>query len=318
MDLADVDRLFQQLNSNVVHSYEEALKQEQQRRERWTQQRQRRHEQVREIMGASQLNLERLDRLEQEDEAALGDFLRMERPPLAERSSHLRESAKKRALYTGLQVPNRSLSTVYAATLLAKDHTNLTGNPGEQGNPWVLPWNPGRVKVKAAETGLNNWGCPDLGPSQGPGHTQAVFWFVFTPDRTAMWNLLALIDLYGFYILRANDEWWNCKDSWVSVEAIMDVYQYYWNGQKHFPLLHIDAGNINVAQLYDDAGQFDYQVGLRAGDLAFVRVITSIGVYAQGGGSYSEVNFSTHCLTGESYFGERGCLMNNLTLARFV
>ena len=30
-------------------------------------------------------------------------------------------------------------------------------------------------------------------------------------------------------------------------------------------------------------------------------------------------NFSTpHCLMGESYFGERGCLMSNLTLARFV
>jgi hypothetical protein len=288
----EVDLRFRRLQKEIIHAYEEELKRDKERRARWVQPRQKRNEPVREILRAAQIDVERLDRFLKEDEATLEDFLREQRPPFVERSpGHQAEDAKKLARLTGLPISNRTAATVYAATLLASDQANLEGNSGQRGNPWILPFNPGQVKIKARNWG-QGWGCYDFGPTYGPSRVSATFWFVFTPDRTAMWNLLALINLHGFYILTAHDDWWDCKHAMAHVEATMDVFQYFWHGTKRFGLLDFGADNINEARLFDEAGNFDYQAGLRAGDLAFVNVTISMNVYAQGGGSYSEVNFS--------------------------
>ncbi len=290
--ISESDRRFRRLQRETIHNYEKELELNKERWLRWVKPRQRRDEQVREILRAAQIDIERLNRFLEEDEATLGDFLREVRPPLVERSSaSSTENAKKLARLTELPIGGRTSATVYAATLLASDPANLEGNPGQPGNPWILPFNPNQVRIKARSWG-QGWGCYDFGPTYGPSRASATFWFVFTPERTAMWNLLALINLNGFYILTANDDWWDCKHAEAHVEADMDVFQYYWNGAKRFPLLDLGADNINEASLFNEAGNFDYQAGLRAGDFAFVKVTISVTVHAQGGGSYSEVNFS--------------------------
>jgi hypothetical protein len=287
----ELDRRFRKLLRETIRGYEKELKKDTEQHERWAKPRKQREEQVREILRASQIDLERLDRLIKEDEQLLQEFLHEVRPPLVERPSRQAENAKRLAQLSGLSICNRNQATVYAATLLAADSANLEGNPGRQGNPWILPLNPGLVKIKARSQG-QGWGCYALGPTYGPSRAAAVFWFLFVPEKTATWNLLPLVNLHGFYILRADDDWWNCKHCQTRVEASVNVYQYYWNGEKRFSLLDIGAGNINEARLFNEYGQFDYQAGLRAGDLAFVKVTISINVYAQGGGSFSEVNFS--------------------------
>lgn len=289
---SEIDRRFHKLQREAIHAYEERLEMDKERREHWVKPRQRRDEQVREILRTAQIDIERLDRFLKEDGETLEDFLRELRPPFVERSSASRaQNAKRLARLTGLPICNRTSATVYAATLLASDPANLEGNAGQRGNPWILPFNPGQVRIKARNWG-QGWGCYDFGPTYGPSRASAAFWFAFIPDRTAMWNLLALVNLNGFYILTANDDWWDCKHAEAHVEADMDVFQYYWNGTKRFPLLNLSADNINAARLFDEAGNFDYQAGLRAGDFAFVKVTISLSVHAQGGGSYSEVNFS--------------------------
>jgi len=290
LELRNADRQFRNLQEEVIHAYEEKLKRDREKRERSLKQLQQREKQIREIMQASQLDLERLDRLVQEDEASLLDFLRDVRPALVDHPSYGMEDAKKIALSSRLQSPNRKIASVYAATLIASSSANLEGNPGERSNPWVLPYNPGQVKIQGSETG-NGWGCWAQ-PYVPTEDAAAVFWFPFVPDQTGWWYLNALVTSHGFYILRANDEWWNCKDSAAHVEAVVDVYQYYWNGQKRFPILDIDQGNINDSERIDEYGEYDYQVALGAGDLTWVMVMLSLHTFARGGGSYSEVNFS--------------------------
>src|SRR5574341_2622299 len=289
---SEIDRRFRKLQREAIHACEERLDVDQERRARWVNPRQRRDEQVREILRAAQIDIGRLDRFLEEDVATLEDFLRELRPPFVERSlAPHAENAKRLARLTGLPICNRTSATVYAATLLASDPANLEGNAGQRGNPWILPFDPSKVKIKARNRG-QGWGCYDFGPTYGPSRASATFWFAFIPDRTARWNLLALVNWDGFYNLTANDDWRDCKHAEASVDAEMDVFQYYWNGTRRFSVLNLGADNINEARLIDEAGNFDYHAGLRAGDLAFVKVTISLTVYAQGGGSYSEVNFS--------------------------
>jgi hypothetical protein len=288
---ANVDQQFHLLHNELVAAYEKNLKRERDQREQLATLRERHHEQTREIMSASQLDMERLDRLAQEDEEALKDLLREVRQPMIERSTQQAEDAKRFSLRSSLPIPNLSKFPVYATTLLATNHAHLEENPGTKGNPWILPWNPSKVKITASMGG-DGWGCGSraLGITE---NAQAVFWFAFIPPATAMWHLLALVNLHGYYIIRANDEWWNCKTASVSVGASVDVFQYYWNGARGFDLLEVSGDNISANNLWDGWEQFDYQTGLRAGDWAFVKVMISLDAYAQGGGSYSELNFST-------------------------
>lgn len=116
---------------------------------RWVQPRQQRNEQVRDVLRAAQIDIERLDRLLEEDEATLENFLRELRPPFVERSpAHQTEDTKRLARPSGLPICNRNSATVYAATLLASDQANLEGNAGQRGNPWIVPFDPSQVKIK--------------------------------------------------------------------------------------------------------------------------------------------------------------------------
>lgn len=291
LDLADAGRQFQYFNDQVINAYEEELKRRRRQREHIAALRKRRREEEREIL-ASLLDRERLDRLVQENEAASLDFLREVRPSFVQRPSLRAEEVKRHALFSGLQLPNRKTVPVYAATLLADDAASLEGNPGEHGNPWVLPENPGRIRIRAVDQGTG-WSCEASGYDPTKTNAIAVVWFVFIPDTTAKWDLLAVIDFHGFYLAVADDSWWNCDNSSVRVEVIMDVYQYYWHGDKLFTLLNIDEGNIAVASSLDDTPRLEYFADLRAGDMAWVKVTLNLHVSARGGGSISEVDFAS-------------------------
>jgi hypothetical protein len=77
------------------------------------------------------------------------------------------------------------------------------------------------------------------------------------------------------------------------METVVDVYQYYWNGAKHYPMIDINSEHISEAQRYDSPKPpFEYQLGLGAADLVIAKVTINLHAFAQGGGSYSEINFN--------------------------
>jgi hypothetical protein len=291
-DPSELDRQFRSLQDAMVHTYEERLVQHRQRAEASQRRRQQREHQEREIMRAANVDVGRIDRLVEEDEAAANEFVQEVRPRLLQHPFMGVENANRQALRLSLQTHNSIVVPVYGATLLATDPANISGNPGVTGNPWVFPWNPGQVKMKATDWG-EGWGCWAQ-PRHPADQTdaQVTFYFPFIPDQTATWDLLTLVDLMGFYIIYADDGFWTCKESAAKVQVTMDVYQYFWNGAQQFPLIDIDESNINQEQLITEYGNYFYRVALREGDWAFVALTVGIHTFAKGGGSYSEINFA--------------------------
>jgi hypothetical protein len=287
--LADVDQQFRTLHQETVNSYEENVKRQRELHQRWNAGRQEHEEDQLKTLRAF---VPDLDRLKTCDETVLNECMNEVRPSLMERPNQSATDAKRFALHPGMQVPSARTVPVYAASLLAGDHATLEGVEGERGNPWVLPWNPGQIKIKDIRQdgswGLCGWARPYVPP------VIADVWFAFIPDTTAMWHFLALFNFHGFYFLQANKSFWNCKYSRATVDADLNVYQYFWNGDKKFPLLDVESENGVKFGSYEEPLQFDYQVALKADPqyYAFAKVRITINADAYGAGSFSEINFA--------------------------
>ncbi len=290
LDQTKVDQQLRQLNDQVIHDYEEELKQSQTEREHSAILRKQRRDQEREIF-ASLIDQERLDRLTQENEAITLDYLRQVRSPLVERPIQTRDDMKMQALSASLFVPNQIQVPVYAASLLASDPQYLEGNPGEISNPWVQPLDPNHLHLRAHMQG-SGWSCSAVAYDPNIINAKAVVWYTFVPEKTGFWFLFPQIDLHGFYIAVSDDSWYNCDNSSVLLKLSSNVYQYFWNGEWGYTLIDIDEGNINVHRFYDKQEILWYPVNLKAGDRTYVRVIISLHTWARGGGSYSEINFT--------------------------
>jgi hypothetical protein len=295
---SDLAQKFQLLHQEEVHSYEQQVKLAKENIEKNKTHSEKRQQQLREIMRKSHIDMDAIEKMEREDVAMGKKYIQETRPALLSNIGHAKNSREKLVLRSSVTIPGQITAPLFGSTLLATNHKSLEGNPGEKGNPWVLPWNPGQVRINAIDdlTGgdSSDWGCGYFfgDPTFGAYNAQAVFFFPFTPTVEGYWYITSYINLSGFYVLYANDSWWNCKNIKASVDAYVDIYQYFWNGQKHFPLLNIDADNISTNQIFSDFLAMDYQVALKTTDWAFVKVTIKISAFARGVGSFSEVNFS--------------------------
>src|SRR5436190_12807089 len=83
-NFTDMERQFRSLQEEVVNAYEEKIKRSREQDQYLAGTRQQHQEQVRDIMRAAQVDISRLERLGQQKEAALLDFLRVIRPPFIE------------------------------------------------------------------------------------------------------------------------------------------------------------------------------------------------------------------------------------------
>jgi hypothetical protein len=295
-DPAAVERQFRLLQKEAADIYEQDLKRQQEQQARWTQARRRTAEKEHEIMRAIGIGPERLAESDRDDEAGLQEYLREVRPPLIDRLTQQASDTKTLALNPALQIPKAKITSVYATSLMAHDHSALAGNPGEQGNPYVLPWNPSQIKIKEAFTGIGSGLCVDFGgPKLVTFPLVADVWYVFTPDQIGWWNIVAGFSFHGFIILWVNRHFWDCKSAAVSLKVEMSVYQYAWVTDKSFDLIDINANySINQFQPYDQFLNFACQAPLKPDDQfpVFVRVRVSIQASPFGDGSYAEINFA--------------------------
>jgi len=181
----------------------------------------------------------------------------------------------------------------YASTLFAadkgvfKDVSGVSGD-GAINSGWIFPDEAGKIRVK------NTGHCPVAcffacgGP---PGEEFAVH-FAFTPATTANYEMTAVFAFHGFYILRSDDSWYNCRNAKVKLTVSMNAHQYVDVGWKVFPaLIDRDEDNVEEVTTYDRTHFFDYTTVLRGGDPAIVTVKGVIDADARGGGAYAELNF---------------------------
>jgi hypothetical protein len=285
----DVDRGFRRLHEARVKNYEEDL--ERYRRDAaQAESAQRADEGTIQSLRDAGVEVEPLRKLERQSEEALERFLARVRPSLVERPPLQAQDARRRALRFSAQSANRIVVPTHAATLLAVDRVDLDDMKGEGDGLWVLPFDPSELKLKRASTG-SGWGC--VAAVAGPPPPTAVIWFMFVPDQTGSWWLNVYAEAHGFYVLRADDRWYNCKHATASVGVSVDVNQYdYWHGEQQTRLLDRDDDNISLYELLDLPIGLAYSTSLRAGDPVYVALTLTIDAFALGSGSFAEVNFA--------------------------
>jgi hypothetical protein len=287
--LSDVERQFRALHEDSVQEYEARVKRWQGGLEQTRERGQADEEEIRESLKSSGVDVALLDRRARRAADELQAYLDETRKGLVERTGSRAADFKQRALEASLLTETcQTQITPYAVSLMANDPRYLEGIEGERGNPWILPYNPGQIKLWDKDKG-DGWGC--WASASGPPPTATV-WFTFVPDQTARWELSPIFVFHGFYIMRADDGIFTCKFAEVELEAKVDIFQYFWKGVKEFSLIHVDKDDVNLVEFYDRTHWLWDTTTLRAGDRAWVKVDVSVKAFCSGGGSYAELNFS--------------------------
>lgn len=265
---SELDRQFRALNAEFVHLFETEVNQ---RRARATAREAHRLDYdvlVERMSIVGSFDAERVRMHQQVEETALSTFLDAERPAIQSRSpAHGALDAKRIAVASGLAIPGRVAMSPFAASLMSGSAANIEGNPGERGNPWILPFFPGRMDVRQSVSG-GGYGLCGYARPWVDTTTRVILWFLFFPRETRNWHLAAVVNLHGYLLLRASREWWNCKYAHAKITARVGVHQYYWQGWQESVLLEQREEHVDEAQPYDGAfggGEFfDTDAFLRA------------------------------------------------------
>ena len=87
------------------------------------------------------------------------------------------------------------------------------------------------------------WGCTG-GVEQ---NTQTVYWtFWFKPKVSRFYSIKPRFQFNGYYITKADDKWYNCKNTRLRISARTQAYQYNWKGLSSVDMVNINSGNINL------------------------------------------------------------------------
>lgn len=176
-----------------------------------------------------------------------------------------------------------SWSKVYSDTL---DNNPLV-NSGDIDNQAVVSGGNCKNIWNWAKGG--GWGCTGGRAS----NTQIATWaFWYKPNRSKFYSIRPRFEFNGFYIAKADDKWYNCKNAQVKVSAQTNVYQYNWKGLSSVDLVNINRNNVNLNKRLDDTRYTNYTALLGKDDWALVVCKVKLYVRAQGGGSYAKADFA--------------------------
>ncbi|MDN5870549.1 MAG: hypothetical protein L0H73_07520 [Nitrococcus sp.] len=134
------------------------------------------------------------------------------------------------------------------------------------------------------------WGCTD---GTGKNQSWIDFGFWFKPSESRFYSVRPLFRYRGYYIVKADDAWYNCKSARVKVTQWVNVKQYNWKGWKSETVLDVSDDNITVNKRFDDDRHMYTSYLLGAGDWAYIRCTIGLYVEAEGGGSYAKNDYST-------------------------
>jgi hypothetical protein len=170
--------------------------------------------------------------------------------------------------------------------LYASSPEFLTEVDGEVGPISAVPWNPHTSNPWCWARGGGWW-------SSYSYTIYSTFWFYFYPSASRYYAVLPQVRYRGFYVLRADDKWWNSKYAQVVTDVRVRAHQYNWKSESVYPVLNHGDDNININWRFDNDRTFYYSFLTGANDLAWIRVMVRIYAYARGSGSYAEINFAS-------------------------
>jgi|GEM_PF-1809947 len=161
------------------------------------------------------------------------------------------------------------------------------------------------ASVITTQTLLSGGGCKDkyvwakgggsgiAGTGVGKIQAWVDFGFWFKPSISKFYSIRPHFRFRGFYIVKANDKWYNSKFARVKVSAWTNVYQYNWKGWNNIDVLNVGDDNINVNRRFDADRNMYTSYLLGGGDWAYIRCTIGLYAYAKGSGSYAKLDFAT-------------------------
>jgi hypothetical protein len=292
--MPDTNSRYKQLGSESIHKFESKRRALEENLRADSARVSSRQREVQESLRAAGFDVSKLESLLLRDKEDLPRRLEQILPPLVNREKST-DGHNIKDTFSKIDVAGKAMLVPVAATLMSNNADFLRGNPVlERGNPWITSATPQILKIKVSVSGYPDWGCPNAlgGPTIGPAESLAQAFFGFAPATSGVWNFMAVANLSGFYVLIADDEWYNCKSSHVILKMGMGVYQYFWQGLSWETLIDQNHENVNGGFPYTSTEYPYCQAFLRAGDWTDITLGFDLWCKAQGAGSYADLDFS--------------------------
>jgi hypothetical protein len=137
----------------------------------------------------------------------------------------------------------------------------------------------------------NGSGSGIFGTGSCSGTLVMDWWFSYIAPENRNYNHTIWVPFHGFYILYSDDGFWDSKEAHARIDLSAVGYQYNYKGTGSTNVFDMDSQNINVNDRFD-GWRTMYYSDLLGADRAYLRVSASFYVYARGGGSTAQLNFS--------------------------
>lgn len=149
-------------------------------------------------------------------------------------------------------------------------------------------YNPGNLDLWVS---CNGSGSGIFGTGACSGTLIVDWWFSYDAPQNRNYGHTIWVPFHGFYILYADDGFWDSKAAHARIDVSATGYQYNYKATATTNVFDMDSQNINVNDRFD-GWRTTYYSDLLGADRAYLRVSASFYVYARGGGSTAQLNFS--------------------------
>jgi len=287
-NMQEIETEFGEIYEAALKQYKEelqALKVENQQANQW---RQDDEKKMNDILRDSGIDLKRLINLEKDNTYRVKKDIEKVRPQLIERQSGKIANFKKNSLHSTITSQmGAALVSPYAIIGLVPDEKFDEDVSNEIIHSIIFDHS--QINESCHYEGYGSGISGIVGPTYKS--KKILLHYHFVPNQTKLWHFHSIIDFHGFYILYANDYWFNSKEAGVEIIVNMDVFQYFWHGKLKIVDLLEGGDNINCRRFYDRHRQYLYPVHLKAGDSTWICIEIILVTGARGDGSYAEINF---------------------------
>lgn len=159
---------------------------------------------------------------------------------------------------------------------------------GSNGSVYWQGYNPGNIDLWDSASG---GGSGIFGTGAGSFTAYMDWWFTYGAPQDRNYGHTVWVPFHGFYVLYADDGFWDSKEAHARIDLSAVGYQYNYKATGSTNVFDQDGQNINVDDRFD-GWRTMYYSDLLGADRAYLRVSASFYVYARGGGSTAQLNFS--------------------------
>jgi hypothetical protein len=159
---------------------------------------------------------------------------------------------------------------------------------GSDGSVYWQGYSPGNIDLSDYASGS---GSGIFGTGAGSFTVYMDWWFTYRATQDRYYAHTIWAPFHGFYILYSDDGFWDSKEAHARMDLSAVGYQYNYKSTGSTNVFDLDSQNINVNDRFD-GWRTMYYSDLLGVDQAYLRASASFYVYARGGGSTAQLNFS--------------------------